>query len=71
MYCLTRATTARYGLEIFISMENRRTQRKVLRAQRYIRTLLNHGARSVLRSATVAHRTGREIDRLKHWALEV
>ena len=41
------------------------------KGDRYIRTLLTHGARSVLRSATVAHRAGREIDRLKHWALEV
>ncbi len=41
------------------------------RGDRYIRTLLTHGARSVLRSATVAHRAGREIDRLKSWALEV
>ena len=41
------------------------------KGDRYIRTLLTHGARSVLRSATVARRAGREIDRLKHWALEV
>ena len=40
------------------------------KGDRYIRTLLTHGARSVLRSATVARRAGREIDRLKHWALE-
>jgi hypothetical protein len=41
------------------------------KGDRYIRTLLTHGARSVLRSATVARRAGREIDRLKHWALAV
>lgn len=41
------------------------------KGDRYIRTLLTHGARSVLRSATLAHRAGREIDRLKRWALEV
>ena len=41
------------------------------RGDRYIRTLLTHGARSVLRSATVARRAGRDIDRLKGWALEV
>ena len=33
--------------------------------------LLTHGARSVLRAATVAHRAGRPIDRLKSWALAV
>lgn len=41
------------------------------KGDRYIRTLLTHGARSVLRSATVARRAGREMDRLKSWALEV
>lgn len=41
------------------------------RGDRYIRTLLTHGARSVLRAATVASRAGRKIDRLKRWALEV
>lgn len=41
------------------------------RGDRYIRTLLTHGARSILRAATVARRAGREIDRLKTWALEV
>ena len=33
--------------------------------------LLTHGARSVIRAATVARRTGRPLDRLKTWALEV
>jgi transposase len=41
------------------------------RGDRYIRMLLTHGARSLLRSATVARRAGRPIDRLKTWALEV
>src|SRR3989475_2542457 len=41
------------------------------RGDRYIRTLLTHGARSILRAATVARRAGRQIDRLKSWALEV
>jgi transposase len=41
------------------------------RGDRYIRTLLTHGARSILRAATVARRAGRKIDRLKTWALEV
>lgn len=41
------------------------------RGDRYIRMLLTHGARSVLRSATVARRAGRQVDRLRHWALDV
>jgi transposase len=41
------------------------------RGNRYIRMLLTHGARSVLRAATVARRAGREVDRLRAWALDV
>jgi transposase len=41
------------------------------RGNRYVRTLLTHGARSVLRAATVARRSGRNLDRLRSWALEV
>jgi transposase len=41
------------------------------RGNRYIRMLLTHGARSVLRAATVARRAGRDVDRLRSWALEV
>lgn len=41
------------------------------RGNRYIRMLLTHGARSVLRAATVARRGGRELDRLRTWALEL
>jgi len=41
------------------------------RGDRYLRMLLTHGARSVLRAATVAHRAGRPVDRLKSWALAV
>jgi transposase len=41
------------------------------RGDRYLRMLLTHGARSVLRAATVAQRAGRPVDRLKTWALEV
>jgi len=41
------------------------------RGDRYIRMLLTHGARSILRAATVARRAGRQIDRLKSWALAV
>jgi transposase len=41
------------------------------RGDRYIRMLLTHGARSVLRAAVVAQRMGRPIDKLKAWALAV
>lgn len=41
------------------------------RGDRYVRTLLTHGARSVLRAAKLAQRAGRELDRLRSWALEV
>jgi transposase len=41
------------------------------RGNRYVRTLLTHGARSVLRAATVARRAGRKLDRLRSWALEL
>jgi transposase len=41
------------------------------RGDRYIRMLLTHGARSVLRAATVAQRTGRNLDPLRSWALAV
>ena len=41
------------------------------RGDRYLRMLLTHGARSLLRAAVVAQRAGRPLDRLKTWALEV
>lgn len=41
------------------------------RGDRSIRMLLTHGARSVLRAATVARRAGRNLDRLRAWALAV
>jgi transposase len=41
------------------------------RGNRYVRTLLTHGARSVLRAATVSRHAGRQVDRLRSWALEV
>jgi len=40
------------------------------RGNRYVRTLLTHGARSVLRAASLARRRGRELDALRTWALE-
>ena len=41
------------------------------RGDRYLRMLLTHGARSVLRAASVAHRAGRPLDALRQWALAV
>ena len=41
------------------------------RGDRYLRMLLTHGARAVLRAATVAKQAGRQIDGLKEWALKV
>ncbi|MFO1466595.1 MAG: IS110 family transposase [Steroidobacteraceae bacterium] len=41
------------------------------RGDRYLRMLLTHGARSVLRAATVATRCGRPLDPLRQWGLAV
>ena len=41
------------------------------RGDRYLRMLLTHGARSVLRAAKVAKIAGRDIDDLRRWALGV
>jgi transposase len=41
------------------------------RGDRYLRMLLTHGARSVLRAASVAVRAGKIVDGLRHWALAV
>lgn len=41
------------------------------RGDRYLRMLLTHGARSVLRAAKVATQAGREPDSLRRWALGV
>lgn len=35
------------------------------------RMLLTHGARSVLRAASVVHSAGKQLDSLRHWALTV
>jgi transposase len=55
----------------FSSGEHRYLGRISKRGNRYIRMLLTHGARSVLRAATVARRAGRPLDRLRSWALAV
>jgi transposase len=49
----------------------RRLGRISKRGDRYLRMLLTHGARSVLRAATVAQQRGRPLDALRAWALNV
>ena len=58
-------------MSAYSSGNNRYLGRISKRGDRYIRMLLTHGARSILRSATVARRAGRELDRLKTWGLAV
>jgi transposase len=41
------------------------------RGDRYLRMLLTHGARAVLRAASVAQSAGRQLDGLRQWALAV
>ena len=41
------------------------------KGDRYLRMLLTHGARSVLRTAKVADNAGREVCGVRHWALDV
>jgi transposase len=41
------------------------------RGDRYLRMLLTHGARSVLRAASVSHSAGRQLDGLRRWGLTV
>lgn len=41
------------------------------RGDRYLRMLLTHGARSVLRAATAARSKGQELAGIRRWALEV
>jgi transposase len=42
-----------------------------MRGDRYLRMLLTHGARSVLRAASVAAHAGKNVDGLRQWALGV
>jgi len=41
------------------------------RGDRYLRMLLTHGARSVLRAASLAAQRGQDLDGLRRWALSV
>jgi transposase len=51
------------------SGHRRRLGRVTKRGDVYLRTLLTHGARAVLRSAKVAHKKGQPLDRTRAWAL--
>jgi transposase len=53
------------------SGSTRRLGRISKRGDRYLRMLLTHGARSVLRASTVAQRAGRSVDDLRQWAQAV
>jgi len=55
----------------YSSGATRRLGRISKRGDRYLRMLLTHGARSVLRAARVAVQTGRSVDALRRWALAV
>jgi len=55
----------------YSSGSTRRLGRISKRGDRYLRMLLTHGARAVLRAATVARLASRQIDGLKDWALKV
>jgi transposase len=53
----------------YSSGSTRRLGRISKRGDRYLRMLLTHGARSVLRAATAATRAGRSVDPLRAWAV--
>lgn len=55
----------------FSSGSTRTLGRISKRGDRYLRMLLTHGARSVLRAATVAREVGRSVDGLRTWAMAV
>jgi transposase len=55
----------------FSSGSTRTLGRISKRGDRYLRMLLTHGARSVLRAATVARNAGRSVDGLRTWAMAV
>ena len=41
------------------------------RGDRYLRMLMTHGARSVLRAATLAKQQGKMVSGIRHWSLAV
>ena len=55
----------------YSSGSTRKLGRISKKGDRYLRMLLTHGARSVLRMASLARQAGRRLDGLRAWALEV
>lgn len=55
----------------YSSGSTRRIGRISKRGDRYLRMLLTHGARSVLRAATAATQANRAVDGLRSWALAI
>ncbi len=55
----------------FSSGNSRYLGRISKKGDRYLRMLLTHGARSVLRAAKVAEGAGKEVCGVRRWALEV
>ena len=55
----------------YASGNSRHLGRISKRGDRYLRMLLTHGARAVLRAASVAAQAGRTLDGLRRWALAV
>lgn len=53
------------------SGQHRRLGKITKRGDGYVRTLLIHGGRSVLRSALMRRRAGRDLDGLQAWALDL
>jgi transposase len=53
------------------SGERRRLGRISKQGDPYLRTLLIHGARSVLIAARAAQRRGSSVDRLRNWAIDL
>lgn len=55
----------------YSSGSTRKLGRISKRGDRYLRMLLTHGARAVLRSATLARQAGRQLDGLRTWITQV
>jgi hypothetical protein len=69
---LTRTQCERWFLNReYSSGSSRYLGRISKKGDRYLRMLLTHGARSVLRAAKVADNAGREVCGVRRWALDV
>jgi len=69
---LTRTQFERWFLNReYSSGSSRYLGRISKKGDRYLRMLLTHGARSVLRAAKVADNAGREVCGVRRWALDV